>query len=300
MMFKLKNCLLVLMASFLSMPAWAQLGDVEQYNPNSIDPIARYEHLFKRRVWRNIDLKEKQNKGFFARGGEITLFLLNAVKSGEISEIYVNDSLKTKMTKDDFMKSLVQLEGQEFPAWENGATYYEGDRVSYNGMVYTAIFDEVYSTPDNPDDWEPNPGAGAAVNYLPRDISKMRIMEDVIFDRRRSRLYHQIQSIQLFIPGDKTADGVEKPLGVFKYKELYNVFKDHPESAIWINRYNSAENKNFADAFTLRLFRASLFKFENPDDDPIIDMYKNRKEAVMASEWWEMQLMEKEHNLWEY
>jgi gliding motility associated protien GldN len=300
MMLKLKNCLFIVLAGLLSIPVSAQLGDVEQYNPNSIDPIARYEHLFKRRVWRTIDLKEKQNKGFFARGGELTLFILNAVKSGELSDIYLNDSLTTKISKDEFMKSLVYLEGTTYQAWESGATYYEGDRVSYNGGVYTAIYDDIASAPDNPDDWEKNPGAGAAVYFLPRQISIMRMMEDVIFDKRRSRLYHQIQSIQLFIPGAETADQVEKPLGVFMYKDLYNVFRDHPESAIWINRYNSAENKNFADAFTLRLFRASLFKFENPDDDPIVDMYKNRKEAVMASEWWEMQLMEKEHNLWEY
>jgi gliding motility associated protien GldN len=300
-MFKLKNYLFVVLAGLLSIPVSAQLGDVEQYNPNSIDPIARYEHLFKKRVWRTIDLKEKQNKGFFARGGEITSFILDAVRSGELSDIYVNDSLTTKISKDDFLNSLVYLEGTTFPAWESGATYYEGDRVTHNGNVYTAIFDEVFSAPaDTPDDWELNQGAGKPVYFLPRQISIMRMMEDVIFDRRRSRLYHQIQSLQLFVPGAETQDQVEKPLGVFKYKDLFALFKDHPESAIWINRYNSAENKNFADAFTLRLFRGSLFKFENPDDDPIVDMYRNRKESVMASEWWEMQLMEKEHNLWEY
>lgn len=298
-MLKLKKLLLVVLVGFLSIPAWSQLGDVEQYNENSIDPIARYEHLFKKRVWRSIDLLEKQNKGFFARGGEITAFLLDAVRSGELSDIYTNDSLTTKMSKDDFIKSLVYQEGEEFMAYEDGAEYYEGDQVSYNGAVYGALYD-TFEPPSNADDWEVIPGAGKALPFLPRQISKMRLMEDVIFDRRRSRLYHQIQSIQLFIPASETLDGVEKPLGVFKYKDLYTLFKDHPESAIWINRYNSAENKNFADAFTLRLFRASLFKFENPDNDPIADMYKNRKESVMASEWWEMQLMEKEHNLWEF
>lgn len=298
-MLKSKNCLLIVLAVLLSIPTWAQLGDVEQYNPNSIDPIARYEHLFKRRVWRSIDLMEKQNKGFFARGGELTAFILDAVKSGELSDIYKNDSLTSMMSKDDFLKTLVSVEGAVFADYEQGAEYYEGDQVSYNGKVYGALYD-TYEPPSNADDWEAIPGAGEAIEYLPRQISKMRMMEDVIFDRRRSRLYHQVQSIQLFIPGSETPDGVEKPLGVFKYKDLYTVFRNHPESAIWINRYNSAENKNFADAFTLRLFRASLFKFENPDDDPIIDMYKNKKEAVMASEWWEMQLMEKEHNLWEF
>ena len=248
-----------------------------------------------------MDLQEKQNKGFFARGGELTKFILEAVQSGELADIYTSDTLENKLSKDEFMSRLVYQEGEEIPAWESGVEYYEGDQVSYSGKSYTALFDEVTSIPsDTPDDWEETPGLGAALYFDARQVAKLRIMEDVIFDKRRSRLYHQIQSIELLIPGTYTLDQVELPLAVFKYKDLHKLFKDHPESAIWINRYNSAENKNFADAFKLRLFRASLFKFENPDDDPIIDMYDSRFEAVMASEWWEMQLMEKEHNLWEY
>ncbi|UII34229.1 gliding motility protein GldN [Fulvivirga ulvae] len=301
-MIKFKKYILVVLVGILATPAtYAQLSELDQYNPNSIEPIARYEHLFKRRVWRVIDLKEKQNKGFFARGGEITGFILDAIKSGELSDLYVNDSLTTKMSKDEFMGKLVYQEGLQIDAWQPGVEYYEGDQVKYNGIVYSAIFDEVTSVPsESPDDWEETPGVGDAILFLPRQISLLMLMEDVIFDKRRSRLYHKPQSLQLIIPGSETLDGVQLPLVVLKYKDLHKLFKEHPESAIWINRYNSAENKNFADAFDLRLFRASLFKFENPDDDPIVDMYKNRMEAVMASEWWEMQLMEKEHNLWEY
>jgi len=298
----LKNLVLIVLVGVVVVPGYGQLSELEQYNPNSIEPIARYEHLFKRRVWRDIDLKEKQNKGFFARGGEITKFLLEAIESGKLSDIYANDSLTTKLSLDEFNQRLVYEEGFKPEAFDPNFFYYEGDQVTYNGAVYTAIFDDVNSVPsESPDDWELTPGVGDDLKYLPRQISMLRIMEDVIFDKRRSRLYHKIQSVQLLVPASQTLDGVQLPLAVFKYKDLYRLFKDHPEKAIWINRYNSAENKNFADAFTLRLFRASLFKFENPDNDPIIDMYQgNRFEAVMASEWWEMQLMEKEHNLWEY
>jgi gliding motility associated protien GldN len=291
----------VILGGLCSVPGYSQLSELDQYNENSIDPIPRYEHLFKRRVWRTIDLKEKQNKGFFARGGELTQFIMNAVRSGELSEIYRNDSLTTKLSKDEFMDRLVLEEGMEVEQWVAGYDYYEGDIVQYNGQIYTAIFDDIQSVPaDTPDDWELTEGYGDATLFLPSQISKVRVMEDVIFDKRRSRLYHKIQSLELIVPGSETLDQVELSLGVFKYKDLHKLFREHPESAIWVNRYNSAENKNFADAFTLRLFRASLFKYENPDDDPIVDMYRNRKEAVMASEWWEMQLMEKEHNLWEY
>ncbi|MBL3657752.1 type IX secretion system ring subunit PorN/GldN [Fulvivirga sediminis] len=300
-MINCKKFILVVFIGLLATPMLAQKSELDQYNPNSIEPIAKYEHLFKRRVWRTIDLKEKQNKGFFARGGEITAFILDAIRSGELVDLYTNDSLTTKMSKDEFLNRLVYQEGLEVAQWEPGVEYYEGDQVKYNGVVYSAIFDEISSVPsESPDDWEATPGVGSAILFLPRQISILRLMEDMIFDKRRSRLYYKPQSIQLIIPGSETLDGVELPLVVLKYKDLYKLFKDNPEEAIWINRYNSAENKNFADALTLREFRSSLFKFENPDDDPIVDMYKNRMEAIMAAEWWEMELMEKEHNLWEY
>lgn len=294
-----KGVLSVLMVG-VAAGVFAQVSAVEQYNPNSIDPIARYEHLFKHRVWLLVDLNEKQNKGFFATNGEISKFLIDAALAQEI-DVYANDSLTTILTVDEFKRNLVDIKGQEFPAWEQGAVYYGGDRVSYQGKVYQALFDDITTTPsDAPEDWEVVEGAGDDVLFLPNQVSLMEVMEDVIFDKRRSRLFHKIQSIKLIIPGSETQDQIQRPIGVFRYKDLYNLFREKPGQAVWVNRYNPAENKNFADAFKLRLFRGFLAKFENPDDDYIADMYRSRMEAVMASEWWEMELMEKEHNLWEY
>ncbi|MFN8334867.1 MAG: hypothetical protein U0U09_07030, partial [Cyclobacteriaceae bacterium] len=92
--------------------------DEIQYNPNSLDPIARYEQHYKRRVWRTIDLREKQNKGFFARNGEISKLIMEAAKSGEIAEIFQSDSLKSKWTKEEFQGKLQAAPPQSFPAWD--------------------------------------------------------------------------------------------------------------------------------------------------------------------------------------
>ena len=99
----------VILGGLCSIPGYSQLSELEQYNENSIDPIPRYEHLFKRRVWRTIDLKEKQNKGFFASGGELTQFIMNAVRSGELSEIYRNDSLTSKLSKDELRQLVSEM-----------------------------------------------------------------------------------------------------------------------------------------------------------------------------------------------
>jgi gliding motility associated protien GldN len=298
----LRNVFLFSLVGLLAITSLSAQEANDQYNPNSVDPIPKYEQLFKRRVWMRIDLKEKQNKGFFAKNGELSKLIVNAVKSGEIDKIYNNDSLTSTMTKDEFLNRLVATEADEIEAWDPDAEYYEDDQVMYNGMAYTCLYDEnVGVTPEGaPDDWEADETAGKADIYFPNQISVLKMMEDRIFDKRRSRLYYDIQAIKVIVPGTETLNGVDNEVAVFSYKDLMKVFRNHPNEAVWFNRYNSAENKNFADAFILRLFHGVLIKVENPDDLDIVDIYTTRKEGIMASEWLDLQLMEKEHHLWEY
>jgi gliding motility associated protien GldN len=275
-----------------------------QYNPNSLNPIPRYEHLYKLRVWRIIDLREKQNKGFFARNGEISKLILDAAKSGELAEIYRSDSLKSKYTKDEFIAQNVSQQGQSFPAWDPANTYYLNDVVSFNGKNYESQVDNnVGVNPSTPTggEWLAST-QGKAQDYLPREVYRVNLAEDVIFDKRRSRLYYDIQCLELQAFDQNT--GTFKTLGWFKYKDLEKLFRNNIEKAIWFNRQNTAENKNYADAFLLRLFKGVIYKIENPDDDDIESIYRNNQrpyyESVWAREWAEMMLMEKEHNLWEF
>lgn len=276
----------------------------EQYNPNSINPIPKYEHLFKVRVWRTIDLNEKQNKGFFANNGEITKLIVEAVKSGELTDIYLHDSLTRKMDKKEFLNRLIQTQAAVFDPWDPDRQWFVDERTTYQGKNYRALIDNTGKNPaTSPDEWAET-SEGKAAEYLPRDMNILRLMEDVIFDKRRSRLYHDIQAIQIIIPGSKTPTGVDTELGWFKYKDLEKVFRNHPKKAVWFNRMNTAQNKNFADAFLLRLFHGTIHKVENPDDYTIFDIYRANgrpyEEAVWATEWAEMELMEREHNLWEF
>jgi gliding motility associated protien GldN len=273
-----------------------------QINPNSIIPIAKYEQLYKVRVWRNIDLKEKQNKGFFSRGNEITKLIMDAVKSGELADIYLADSVTRKKSKADFLNDLVAQQGTAFDAWDPAKDYYQADRITFNGKTYEAIVDSKGKNPAaSANDWQATT-AGGAVTFLPSEIYQMTIQEDIIFDKRRSRLYYDIQAVEIKAFDQNTS--TFKPLGWFKYKDLEKVFRNHPDEAIWFNRYNTAENKNYADAFLLRLFHSTIEKVENPDNETIYDTYaangRPYKESVWAREWEEMKLMEREHNLWEF
>ncbi|MBS1545696.1 MAG: gliding motility protein GldN [Bacteroidetes bacterium] len=287
-----------------SQVAFAQLEE-GQVNPNSLLNIPKYEQLYKVRVWRDIDLREKQNKGFFARSNEITDLIIKAVKSGELADIYVYDSLddavsatNRKKSKEQFFEAMQAQVGQTFVTWDPTKDFYTDDKVTYNGKNYIAMDNSKGKNPEtSADQWQVTQ-EGKATYYVPSQIYKLKLMEDVIFDKRRSRLYYDMQSIELVVFNEDK--GVDVSLGVFKYKDLEKLFRNHPKQAVWFNRYNTAENKNYADAFLLRLFHGTIYKIENPDNDQIFDLYKSHMEAVWAMEWEEMKLMEKEHNLWEY
>jgi gliding motility associated protien GldN len=276
----------------------------EQYNPNSINPIPLYEQHYKVRVWRNIDLMEKQNKGFFAKNGEISKLIIDAILSGELVDIYTSDSLTTKMSKEDFIKGLQQEDATAYPTWEPAKDFFTDDIVTYNGKNYRSLQDSKGANPEtSTNDWAAT-SEGKALNFFPSDVSNIQMMEDMIFDRRRSRLYYDIQALELSVPGSKTKTGFNKSLAWVRYKDVEKIFRAHPKQAVWFNRQNTAQNKNFADAILLRLMWGHIVKVQNPDNETILDTYlangRPYREAIWATEWMEIELMEKEHNLWEF
>jgi gliding motility associated protien GldN len=317
----MKKLVSIVLFAFAGTAAWAQdqPQDLEvQYNPNSLNPIPLYEQLYKVRVWRNVDLREKQNKGFFARNGEISKLIVDAVKSGELVDVYATDSLAQKVAKEDFLGRLTAQAAVTYPQWNPTQDFYTDDVVEFNGKTYRAtqdskgvppVGDATKGTGRNQqkllstDYWEATT-VGAGVEYLVSDMTLLHMVEDVIFDRRRSRLYYDIQAVEVLIPGAKTQTGIDVSLGWFKYKDLEKLFRNNIPKAVWFNPQNTAQNKNFADAFLLRLFHGTIYKVQNPDDETIDDTYRANgrpyQEGVWAREWTEIMLMEKEHNLWEF
>lgn len=137
--------------------------------------------------------------------------------------------------------------------------------------------------------------------YFPDQISLMEVKEDWTFDKKRSRLYMDIQTLTLLIPSDQNAaTGIEMPVASFRYKDVERLFRSDPKKYIWYNSHNTAQNKNLADAFDLRLFYGRITKYSNASDKSFLDIYKGDKEALIKSLNYEQELMELEHGLWEY
>ena len=196
-MFVKKYGVVLALVCSLSLSGLAQESD-GQINPNSTQNIPKYEQLYKVKVWRNVDLREKQNKGFFARGNEITNLIINGVSSGEIADIYELDSLTKKKSKEDFFKDMVSQQGATLDVWDPATDYYQGDQKTFNGKNYEALADSKGKNPESsPNEWQKTT-AGKATLFLPNEIYQLQFVEDVIFDKRRSRLYYDILSVKMF------------------------------------------------------------------------------------------------------
>ena len=271
----------------------AQESGNNGYNPNSVYPIHEDDIMFKKRVWRRMDLREKQNIPFFSSGNEITKHIIESAKAG-IIPIYVDDSLQNRKTKEEFLEALENPQLQDLnaggdDAWGDSGGDSWGDDSGWGDSGGDGSDTEEDASTDVID-----------TKFTNRQVALLEIVEDMIFDNQRSVLVWDIQAIKLVIPADQFTSGIEKVIGVFKFKDLVDLFRSNPEQMIWFNPQNSAEHKNLADAFALRLFSARIIKVANPQDNMIIDVYEGAKQGIMASQWIEYELMEKEHELWSY
>lgn len=270
------------------------------YNPNSVHPIHESDIMFKKTLWRRMDLNEKQNRPFFAFNNEITKIIIEAVKAG-ILHPYMNDSLKTRMSKEQFLENLKLPDaGAGLTEEEKAMGFTEeetgwGDDSGGWGDEGTSEGDSVATGETEVED------EGPVDEFFPSEVSILEIKEDMIFDKKRSRMYFDIQSIKLIIPADKFETGLYRPVGVFRYKDLVELFRSMPEQAIWFNPQNSAQHRNLADAFQLRLFNARITKVANPQNLEIMDIYSSsQREGLIKSQQIEEDLIEFEHNLWEF
>ncbi|TDB65369.1 type IX secretion system ring subunit PorN/GldN [Arundinibacter roseus] len=137
--------------------------------------------------------------------------------------------------------------------------------------------------------------------FYPNQLSIMEVKEDWTFDKKRSRLYMDIQTLTIYLPADQnTSTGLEIPIASFKYKDVERLFRSDSKKYIWYNTQNVAQHKNLADAFDLRLPYGRITKYSNPEDKSFIDIYKGEKQGLMKSAQYEQELLELEHGLWEY
>ncbi len=272
----------VLFFGLLSVGAFAQ----EPAIAPAIKPkVVESQVLFKKTIWRRMDLKERQNRPFFSINGEITNVILEAAKKGLIFP-YENDSCLTRMAIADFEDRVkVDEEGNGGGGFDD-----EGDDATAEDDPFASLNDE-------------DTGGDGPLWIPPVEFDIMEIKEKLFFDRLRSRMYYDIEAITIYLPATSSYNfgGFQKQVASFKFSELEKLFREiMPEKSIWYNNQNQAHHRNFADAFALRMFSAPIVKISNADDRNIREIYGQGKKGIIAAQRLEHELVDFENQLWEF
>lgn len=235
------------------------------YDPLSLRKVHVSDVMYKMQVWRVLDLREKCNQPFLAKGNEITKAINDAVFAGKLVA-YAKDSLTQMLSTQEFKDKLTDPSSAQ-------------------------------------QDAEGNPMLGTGVPFMPNQLYILKFRENLLFDKQRSRFYYDIQSITLFIPAEfNTIKGTEQEVASFRYADVAKVFKSMP-NARWYNSQNRAEDKKISDAMDLRLFCSRILKLSNPKDQMIQDMPEYRdspRSVLVASQKYEYELVSKENDVWDY
>lgn len=247
--------------------------------------------MFKKMIWRRMDLKEKQNGPFFSLNGEISRLLIEAVDEGLITP-YRSDSVINFMP-DIIFVSNISVERAQNPF--------------VGGGFNTGGFDDGASDQSTANEESDGPRLDAIPE---EEFSILYIREEVIFDRNRSRMYNYIRALSMALPASAGAtynpNGFEKMIAHFNYDEVVALFRGpYADRAIYYNNQNPGAHLNMSDAFELRLFNAPIIRVSNDQNLDIRQLYSDEAardpmSVIVIQQKYEYDLMEYESELWEY
>ncbi len=300
----MKKCVYVLIALYFTTNlVVAQFG----YNPNVVNPILEDDIMFRKIVIRKLNFKEKQNRGFAPDIDDYNfLYQLYLAISGEAEVKPIGLSITPYSTGLNIL-SLGRVSEEKkikLPAAdlqrikEEYKNNFDDANQKYGKEVDPSVFGCIESITD--------PQSGVTVNALQpygrENIASLEIVEEVVFDKRRSRMYINIIAFHLLAV---CPDG-EKSIAVVKYKEVDRYFRalyqeSNQRLGRWYNPKNERRHMCIMDAFELRLFSSRIKQISNPENKELSEIVNNNiiEELYKAQEA-EMELMEFEHNLWEF
>jgi hypothetical protein len=293
-------------------------SDVENRKVIPYAPIRQTDVAFSKRVWREIDLRQKMNQAFSSPKARLMDIIIDAIQKGELTA-YDPTPTKNDPNGDSF-KNILPI-----------------DQVMAR-LGGDSVLVEQYN--------ESNEVVGS--HYEKRDWSgesvlKFRIKEDWIFDKQRAVFEPRIIGIAPLItpqipgmdpvfeaqlPAAANADPFD-PFAVQTEEPVANDQAQQPAvpainnlgpqvdatPAFWIyfpearhvfvnkevvNRNSDATGLSYDDVFIKRLFSSYIIKQSNSEDLRIKDYIQDDLDRLLESERIKKALMDYEQDLWSY
>ena len=299
--------------------------DIENRKVIPYAPIRQTDVFYRKRVWREIDLREKMNQIFASPKARLMDIIVNAIQAGELTA-YDPTPTADNPTGDNF-ELMERLPVEQVMARLGGDSVLV-EQFNENNEVISSQYESRAFSGEN--------------------VIKFRIKEDWIFDKQRSVFEPRIVGIAPLItpqiPGMENAvqQGVitndedsYDPFDPFAVKpeRAANENSTTPENvpslpdadafsptvdatpAFWIyfpearhvfvnkeamNRHNAATGLSYDDIFIKRLFSSYIIKQDNPEDLRIKDYIQDDIERLFESERIKKVIMDWEQDLWSY
>lgn len=276
--------LILLSALAISTQVSAQsvLGDEKAYDgvfkrehisnrkPIPYAPIREADVMWKRRVWRIIDLREKINLPLYypisndVNGlRSLTNVLYKAVTEEVSLRVYSSsvDDFSIEITPGDVKKLTEKSYEKTIPS-----------------MLDPSI-DTVITVSES---------------FSPNRVKKLLIKEEWFFDRQRSVLDVRILGISPLYEQEDKEKG-DQPLFWVYFPEARTMLAKYDV----FNRHNPTERRSFDDIFWKRQFSSYIIKEENVYDRSINE-YKKGMDALLESNRIKEEIVIFEHDLWEF
>ncbi|MFD2145072.1 type IX secretion system ring subunit PorN/GldN [Mucilaginibacter antarcticus] len=246
--------------------------DIEKAVPTPYHQVRQADIIYKKRIWREIDLREKMNQFMASPKGRLIDALMDAISTGELT------AFDPTPTKDD-------PNGDS--GWSNRLTA-EQAKLKLSDSSRVDIFNA---------NGEKTGTRMAASDFQADSVIKFRIKEDWIFDKQRSVWEPRIIGIAPMVRPN-AGDGV-----TLDYQPAFWIYfldaRKILATKTAFNHNNDATNLSLDDVFLKRLFASYIVKESNDKDERIRD-YAEGIDRLYEAERIKKGLMDWELNLWQY
>jgi gliding motility associated protien GldN len=277
----LLKCLIIFVFAMIAASTYSQVLDtgprdgiydktaITQMPPIPYVPLREADVVWSRRIWREVDMKEKMNQPFYypeTPQGTWKSFMqvvMDNLKEGTITA-YQDDKFILPITFNEIMKQ------SEKPIKKT--LLREGTDVEYD-TTYVENFD-------------------------PRAVTKLKLKEQWVFDRQRSVLEGRILGI-CPVKESYTDQGEyrgDEDMFWIYYPECRNIFAKTEQFNL---KNGDAGRLSYDDVFMKRMFSSFIYKEENVYDRKIAD-YATGVDALLEADRAKISLFEFEMDAWEY
>lgn len=225
---------------------------------------------FQKRVWREIDLREKMNQYLASPKQRLIDILMDAIAAGELT------AYDATATKSDPGGDTFEVPLNAAQARAKMADSVVVDKFDKDGNKISSVLQKGEFNPDS--------------------VIKFRIKEDWLFDRQRSIFEPRIVGIAPMIKVKAAGLDLDyQPAFWIYFKEARPILATKEA----VSRNSDATGLSFDDVFMKRLFTSYVVKQSNDKDERIKD-YAQGIDKLYESERIKKSLMDWELNLWQY